>query len=126
MSSSWDPAPAKTLEVASEATYLGTLHRTSVPTLAALFGTFSWGEPPVKTDGTLSPTAPHLLMDDLEAVGLPLTSPTWKTDLVQSRWTMPSEEPPDENPSTEEDEPILPPELQHPCDECEWIGRSEG
>ena len=26
---------------------------------------------------------------------------------------MPSEEPPDENPSTEEDEPILPPELQH-------------
>ena len=34
---------------------------------------------------------------------------------------MPSEE----NPVTEEDEPALPLELQHPCDECEWIGRSE-
>ena len=62
----------------------------------------------------------------LEAVGLPLTSPTWNTDLVHGRWSMPSEEPPDENLCTEEDEPVLPPELQHPCDECGWIGRSEG
>ena len=49
------------------------------PPLAALFGTFSWGDLSVKTDGTLSPTAPRLLViiaDDLEAVGLPLTSPT--------------------------------------------------
>ena len=67
-----------------------------------------------------------IIADDLEAVGLPLTSPTWNTDRVQGRWTMPSEDPPDENPSTEEDEPVLPPEVQHPCDECEWIGRSEG
>ena len=92
----------KTFEVASEATYLGHLS----PLLAALFGTFSWGEHPVRTDGTLSPTAPRLLViiaDDLEAVGLPLTSLTWNTDLVQGGWTMPSEEPPDENPSTEED-----------------------
>ena len=99
------------------------------PPLAALFGTFSWCEPPVKTDGTLSPTAPRLLViiaDDLEAVGLPLTSPTWNVDLIQGRLSMPSEEPPDENPLTEEDEPALPLELQHPCDECEWIGRSEG
>ena len=121
--------PAKTSEVASEATFLGTVHWTSVPTLAALFGTFLWREPTVKTDGTLSLTAPRLLViidDDLEAVGLPLTSPTWNTDLVQGRWSMPSEEPPDENPSLGEDEPVLPPELQHPCDECEWTGRSEG
>ena len=42
------------------------------PPLAALFGTFSCGEHPVKTDGTLSPLAPRLLViiaDDLEAVG---------------------------------------------------------
>ena len=99
------------------------------PPLAALFGTFSWSEPPVKTDGTLSPTAPRLqvtIADDLEAVGLLLTSPTWNVDLTQDRLSMSSEEPPDENPLTEEDEPALPLELQHPCDECEWIGRSEG
>ena len=86
------------------------------PPLAALFGTFSWSEPPVKSDGTLSPTAPRLLViiaDDLKAVGLPLTSPTWNVDLIQGRLSMPSEEPPDENP-------------QHPRDEREWIGRSEG
>ena len=107
---------------------MGTVHWTSVPTLAALFGTFSWGEHPVKTDGTSSLTAPRLLViiaDDLEAVGFPLTSPTWNTDLVQGRWTMPSEEPPDENLSAEDDESVLPLELQYPCDECEWIGRSE-
>ena len=112
-----------------EVIYLGTVHWTSVTTLAALFGTFSCGESPVKTDGTLSPTARRplvIIADDFEAVGLPLTSPTWNTDLVQVRWTMPSEEPPDENPSAEEDEPVLPPEIQHPCDECEWIGRSAG
>ena len=99
------------------------------PPLAALFGTFSWREPPVKTDGTLSSTAPRLLViiaEDLEAVGLPLTSPTWKTDLIKGKWIMPKEEPTDESPSSEEDEPVLPPELQHPCDECEWIKRSEG
>ena len=58
------------------------------PPLAALFGTFSWSEPPVKTDGTLSPTAPRLLViiaDDLQAFGLPLTSPTWNVDLIQGR-----------------------------------------
>ena len=93
------------------------------PRLAALFGTFSWSEPPVKTDGT--PTAPRLLVinaDDLKAVGLPLTSQTLNVDLIQGRLSMPSEE----NPLTEDDEPALPLELQHPCDECEWIGRSEG
>ena len=77
------------------------------PPLAALFGTFWRSEPPVKTDGTLSPTAPRLLViiaDDLKAVGLPLTSPTWKVDLIQGRLSMPSEE----NPLTEEDEPALP------------------
>ena len=82
-------------------------------------------EPPVKTDGTLSPAAPRLqviIADDLKAVGLPLTSPTWNVDLIQGRLSMPSEE----NPLTDEDEPALPLELQHPCDECEWIGRSEG
>ena len=58
------------------------------PSLAALFVTFSWGEPPVKTDGTLSPTAPRLpviIADNLEAVGLPLTSPIWNVDLIQGR-----------------------------------------
>ena len=58
------------------------------PHLAALVGTFSWREPPVKTDGTLSLTAPRLLViiaDDLKAVGLPLTSPTWNVDLIQGR-----------------------------------------
>ena len=39
---------------------------------------------------------------------------------------MPSDEQPDENPSAEKDEPVLPPELQHACDECEWIGPFEG
>ena len=84
------------------------------PPLAALSVTFSWRAPSKDRWDVIV-----IIADDLEAVGLPLTSPIWNTDLVQGRWTMPSEEPPDENPSTEEDEPVLPPELQHPFDECE-------
>ena len=108
---------------------MGTVHWTSVSTPRSSLRHPLVERAPCKERCDVITTAPRLLViiaDDLEAVGLPLASPTWNTDLVQGRWSMPSEEPPDENPSTEEDEPVLPPELQHPCDECEWIERSEG
>ena len=44
--SSCDPAPAKTFEVASEATYLGTVHWTSVPTPRSSLRHLPEGESP--------------------------------------------------------------------------------